>query len=338
MRVGGVHAFGRRLKRLRSVPLIALIGSAVTLSVLTVQPARAQSTVTIFPDTPDVGNCIPFGGEFGEWTPFAAFFYKNIPAFELKAGDLLAFDLGVQNDFDIQLDIALARTTTNGGTVEAQPFQAVVANTQTPANPRGDTTVGNFELQFTAQAPFSFPGGGLIIRFSNPGAAYMSDGTCDQVMVSAEDSDTSGFFVQRATGDADGISPWSNEGGGPIGAFQVQTFPAPPPPTVANPKCKGKTATIFARPGLARTLSGTNGRDVIVGTNGKDTIKAKGGNDTVCGKGGKDTLKGGGGKDKLYGQGGKDNLLGQGGKDLLSGGGKNDTCVGGAGKDTEKRC
>jgi Ca2+-binding RTX toxin-like protein len=104
------------------------------------------------------------------------------------------------------------------------------------------------------------------------------------------------------------------------------------------PLCKGKTATVFPRPGLARSFNGTNKKDVIVGTNKKDTIRAKGGNDIVCAKGGKDTVKGGGGKDKLYGQGGKDKLFGQGGKDLLSGGGKNDTCVGGAGTDTEKSC
>jgi Ca2+-binding RTX toxin-like protein len=99
------------------------------------------------------------------------------------------------------------------------------------------------------------------------------------------------------------------------------TTTASPPTT----KCKGKTATIVARPGLARTLAGTNGKDVIVGSSKKDTINAKGGNDTVCGKGANDTLKGGGGKDKLYGQGGKDNMVGGGGKD---------TCVGAAGNDS----
>ncbi|MEK6278597.1 MAG: choice-of-anchor Q domain-containing protein, partial [Actinomycetota bacterium] len=112
--------------------------------------------------------------------------------------------------------------------------------------------------------------------------------------------------------------------GADIGAVEMQTLPPSPPvsppatsPTSAPPKCKGKTATVFTRSGLARTLNGTNKRDVIVGTTKKDTIKAKGGNDLVCAKGGKDTVKGGGGKDKLYGQGGKDKLFGQGGADKL---------------------
>jgi hypothetical protein len=147
-----------------------------------------------------------------------------------------------------------------------------------------------------------------------------------------------------------------------IGAFELQPsdIPAavapPPPPATVAPICKGKQATIFPRPGLARTFNGTNKRDVVVGTNKKDTIRAKGGNDLVCAKGGKDTVKGGGGKDRLFGQGGKDTLkggagkdtlkggagkdrlFGQGGKDNLVGGAKNDTCVGGPGNDTEKSC
>jgi hypothetical protein len=98
------------------------------------------------------------------------------------------------------------------------------------------------------------------------------------------------------------------------------------PPVTA--KCKGKTATIFPRPGLARTFYGTTGKDVIVGTSRRDTIRARGGNDLVCAKGGRDTVRGGGGKDKLYGQGGKDKLIG---------GGGNDTCVGAGGND-DARC
>ncbi|MEK6278238.1 MAG: choice-of-anchor Q domain-containing protein [Actinomycetota bacterium] len=142
--------------------------------------------------------------------------------------------------------------------------------------------------------------------------------------------------------------------GADIGAFELQPAAAGAGAGGAGagagatpPKCKGKTATIFPRAGLARTFNGTNKRDVIVGTTKKDTIRAKGGNDLVCAKGGKDTVKGGGGKDKLYGQGGADKLVGGGGNDKLVGGGGadkllgkggNDTCVGGAGKDIERSC
>ncbi|MEK6278235.1 MAG: calcium-binding protein [Actinomycetota bacterium] len=178
-------------------------------------------------------------------------------------------------------------------------------------------------------------------------------------------SNYDGSYDQRGAPRPFDFSTIANaDDGSDIGAFELQ------PGDIASagaggggggagvtaPKCKGKTATIFARPGLARTFAGTNKRDVIVGTTKKDKINARGGNDLVCAKGGNDTVKGGGGKDKLLGQGGKDTLkggggkdtlkggggkdtlLGQGGNDLLSGGGKNDTCIGGAGKDTEKSC
>src|SRR5438270_10941095 len=93
-----------------------------------VSSADPPTAITTAPAVPTVGNCFPFGGSSGpaDWTPFTAFFYRNIPAFALKPGDELAFDLGAQNDANIQLDIAMARTTTNGGTVDAQPFQTVV--------------------------------------------------------------------------------------------------------------------------------------------------------------------------------------------------------------------
>ena len=139
-----------------------------------------------------------------------------------------AFDLAGLNDTDVGLEIALARTAVNGGIVEGQPFQTVVTNTQTPANPRGDTVIGNFELRFTAQAPFSFPGGGLIIRFSNPSAAHLADVTCDQIVVTAQSTDSSGFFVQRAFADADGVSPWDTQTQESIGGFQVTTSDTPP--------------------------------------------------------------------------------------------------------------
>ena len=197
------------------------------------QPAGAYadvpSTITIFPaDTPNTGNCYPFGvaGGGGDWLPYAGFVYQNIPPFELKTGDVLAFDTNGVNNVDVQLEIALARTTTNGGDVPAQPFTTVVTNTQTPANPRGDTTEGNFELQFTAQAPFSFPGGGLIIRFGNPSATYMTDTTCTGDLVAGGSSDSSGFFVERIFNDADGGAPWDGGDLSDVGAFRL---------TLANP-------------------------------------------------------------------------------------------------------
>jgi hypothetical protein len=197
-------------------------------------PAQA-ATITIAPtDTQTVGNCFPFGGGGGNWTPYMGFIYKNVPPFNLQPGDTLAFDLGQQNDSDIQLNIAMARTTINGGTVQVGPFTTVVTNTQTPQNPRGDTTIGNFELRFIVEQPFSFPGGGLIIRFSNPSAAYTTDSSCNGVLVKAESSDASGYFVERFYRDSDGVSTWDIESTESMGGFQINYQSATAVPTMTE--------------------------------------------------------------------------------------------------------
>jgi hypothetical protein len=171
------------------------------------------------------------------WTPYMGFVYKNVPAFQLKVGDSLAFDLGHMNNANIQLEIALSPTTSNGGDTPSGVFQTVVQNTQTPTNPRGDTTVGNFELSFTAQAPFNFPGGGLIIRFANPSPSYAADSSCTSVLVRTTSSDPSNNFVERFWGDTDGAAPWENPDPASIGGFRVTLADVPPPP-VKKKKCK----------------------------------------------------------------------------------------------------
>src|SRR5665809_153757 len=178
-RLTGVFDPGTSRRRRLKICLMTVIASAVAASALSAGTARA-ATVTVFPNNPNPTgtNCYPFGkGTSGadQWPPYAAFIYQNVPSFELNTGDTLAFDLNAVNDADIELDIALARTVSNGTIVEGEPFKQVVSNDQTPLDPRGDTTVGNFELQFTAEAPFSFPGGGLIIRFSDPSPSYAAD-------------------------------------------------------------------------------------------------------------------------------------------------------------------
>jgi hypothetical protein len=244
-RVTGVPDSGTARSRRLRTRLMAVIAAAVAVSALSAGASQA-ATVTVSPDNPNVAsNCFPFGvgspGPSQHWTPFAAFIYQNVPGFELKTGDTLAFDLGAVNDADIELDIALARTVTNGTIVEGEPFKTVVTNDQTPLNPRGDTTVGNFELRFTAEAPFSFPGGGLIIRFSDPSTSYEADTNCDGVLNAATSSDTSGFFVRRSFQDPDGVFPWAAPGTPTdptccIGGFRVvTTTPSVPPPNPLPP-------------------------------------------------------------------------------------------------------
>lgn len=182
-------------------------------------------TITVSPASPVLSGSFPFG--IGQnWTPFAGFIYKNVPAFDANTGDTLAFDLGRTNDVNIQLSIAMARTTVNGGTQPAEPFVSV-AFQQTPANPAGNTIVGDFELRFSMQAQFSFPGGGLIIRF-NPGPAFI-DNTGTQVLVSTQASDSSDFFVGRFFADADGVFPFQNPDTNAIAGFQLVTAIVPEP-------------------------------------------------------------------------------------------------------------
>ena len=215
---------------LTSLPALAALTLAVAF--LLAPTASADTTVTINPTTPS-GNNQPFGATTGlcTWLPYAAFVYKNVPAFELKSGDTVAFDMRIPNDVDIHTDIALAPTTTNGGDTNAAAFQKIVSTAQTPSNPRGNLTIGDFELKFKAEAPFSFAGGGLIIRFSNPSGTFTTDGMCDGVVVTGDATDASGYFVERSITDADGVAPWTVPYAFSILAFRltIASLPTPQP-------------------------------------------------------------------------------------------------------------
>ena len=114
------------------------------------------------------------------------------------------------------------------------------------------------------------------------------------------------------------------------------------------------TVTITVRAGcdgVAATVTGTAGNDVIGGTGGNDVITALGGNDTitpgsgvdrVCGGAGADTIdtgsgndvaRGGSGNDSLEGGSGDDTLYGGDGDDRIDGGGDRDRLFGEAGID-----
>jgi Ca2+-binding RTX toxin-like protein len=307
--------------------------------------SAGAATLTVAPATPSVNsNCFVFGAGSTNWGAFAGYVYKNIPAFQLKTGDTVAFDTGAVNpEADIQFDIEMARTTANGGDVAAQSFTRVVLNNQAATPPRGDTTVGNFELAYKATEAFNFPGGGLIIRYSNTSPAYTADTTCTGNLISATSTDTSGFFVKRFYQDADGLFPYTGQTASLVGGFRLTLAN---PPVVSPPKCQGKDATIVGSEG-ADQLQGTALADVIVGLGGADNIVAKGKNDIVCAGSGKDVVSGGRGNDRLNGEGGSDILRGGPGKDTekggpgrdtLIGGAKNDVCIGGAGSDTTKSC
>jgi hypothetical protein len=126
---------------------------------------------------------------------------------------------------DITLAMAMAHTTVNGNDVNDAPFTSV-AGSQPPSNPRGDSIEGNYELGWRVNSPFEFPGGGLLIRFSDPSPAFAADMSCDGSIVGAESAaDASGFFVNRLFKDTDGVSPWDDRDSGPIGQFRISLQP-----------------------------------------------------------------------------------------------------------------
>jgi hypothetical protein len=207
--------------------------------------AATPNTITIAAAAPDTDNCWPFGTYegAGDWSPYFAFVYQNIPPFQLAPGDTVAFDVGSPNNVDITLAMAMARTTANGNDVNDGPF-TTVAGPQTPTSPRGDEVEGNYELGWKISNAFAFPGGGLLIRFSDPSPAFAADLTCDASLTGAVDgTDASGFFVARRFSDPDGVSPWDGGDSGPIGQFRISLNPTSNEFTVGKAKRNKKKGT-----------------------------------------------------------------------------------------------
>jgi hypothetical protein len=215
-------------RRASKLGLVLALVAFATAPWPTAGSAATPNTITIAADTPDSDNCWPFGtylGGGGPWGPHFAFVYKNIPAFTLKPGDAVAFDVGAPNDVDIGVAMSMAPTTANGNDVNAGPF-TTVATPQSPASPRGDSIEGNYELAWSVSNSFAFTGGGLLIRFSDPAPAFAADSTCSGALVGAVNStDPSAFFVARRFQDPDGVSPWTGGDSGPIGQFRISLNP-----------------------------------------------------------------------------------------------------------------
>ncbi|HKO38759.1 MAG TPA: hypothetical protein VJU14_10365, partial [Solirubrobacterales bacterium] len=106
-------------------------------------------------------------------------------------------------------------------------------------------------------------------------------------------------------------------------------------PANGNNKATASTQ-VLAAPlcrGVAATVSGTAGDDLLIGTAGPDVIAAFGGNDRVVAQAGRDLVCAGGGADyigagtaadRVFAGAGPDRLLGRGGPDLLRGSAGND--------------
>jgi len=204
----------------RAAPLYSSLLASALVSFFATAPARADLTVA--PDNPQLGFCSFFGygslldpfdpgnpGLVSPWGPFGAMVYRNLPAFDVEPGDVLAFDLGAVNDYAPSVDIAFAPgmdPVSNNFTDPAAAFTPVVSNTQVPS--KGNTVIGDYDVEYQIEQPFSFAGGTLFIQVSNPSALYQQDNTCTQVDVYGDLNDSSTFFVRRILG-SDTTYPWT---------------------------------------------------------------------------------------------------------------------------------
>jgi len=204
---------------------VLLLAMAIMVGLLA--PRRASADVITIDDGGVPGTTgIPFTCSVGEdnrlWLPSMGFVYRNVEPFELIAGDIIAFDIqmpaGGPPDIGFlpQLDIALAH-----GSDPADPFKTdaltgtdftTVADDAVPASP-GNQTVRDYELAFTVQRPFKFPGGILIIRVTDPKGelAVRTTSQCQSVIT----ADTQPTGTNRLVGtfklDNDGEYPWDSQ-------------------------------------------------------------------------------------------------------------------------------
>ncbi|HEU5106870.1 MAG TPA: hypothetical protein VFU11_13650 [Solirubrobacterales bacterium] len=101
---------------------------------------------------------------------------------------------------------------------------------------------------------------------------------------------------------------------------------------IGAPTCRGVAATVTGTPG-DDVLLGTPGPDVIVALAGNDRVVSRAGRDLICAGGGADAVGAGTAADRVFAGGGPDRLLGRGGPDLLKGSAGNDVIKGGGGAD-----
>ena len=204
--------------------------------------SKIEIVPTEFPD--GFGNVVPFGNnvQFG----FSGFIYRDVPAFTLEVGDVIAFDLRGANSVHVRRTIFFATANKNPAPCDFDAFSAnagfqgiaassgwtqVVSETQVPQNPFGDDVLGNFELRYTAEAPFAFPGGGLLVGFQGSPPATFADQTPDGFVAGARCTDPSGQlharflgFPDQTTGNLDDLVVGISSNGVQIGGIVI--FPA----------------------------------------------------------------------------------------------------------------
>jgi OmpA-OmpF porin, OOP family len=198
-----------------------IVGAVISAGLAALSPAAAD-VITVddgaLPEPIDIPFTCALGADNELWLPSMGFVYRNIEPFELIPGDTIAFDIqmraGAPPDLGFlpQLDIALAHVSN-----PLMPFKpddlagsdfTLVANDAVAAS-AGNRVVQDYELAFTVDKSFHFPGGGLIIRVTEPRGVLATRNFMSCLRVITSDRQPSGTnrlvgtFVNEA-----GEYPW----------------------------------------------------------------------------------------------------------------------------------
>jgi parallel beta-helix repeat protein len=150
-----------------------------------------------------------------------------------------------------------------------------------------------------------------------------------------------GSFVDATATDSEGNTSEFSDAVVVSAAPPTPPNPPTPPPTPPNPPSPPTPEAPGAEPGpptttcagVAATIVGSAGDDVLRGTEARDVIAALGGDDVIRSFSGEDLVCGGSGNDQLLGGPDGDRLLGQGGEDMVLGGKGEDHLAGGSDSD-----
>ncbi|MGX4643380.1 PEP-CTERM sorting domain-containing protein [Massilia sp. SYSU DXS3249] len=189
-----------------------LLGCAAASQAGTIHYAGTSST--------NFGNCIPFGCP-DAYEPHMGFVYKDIAAFTLRAGDIIAFDTAGRNDQALRFDLSLAAASANGA-VKADANGFTLVSSLAPGV-FGDTIIGNYDIAFVANTTFHFAGGGLIVDFLNTNGAVLDLGTGsgDYNLVGSANNPHAvwRYYYAPTVGDSKYGDPHN------VGNFSITTFP-----------------------------------------------------------------------------------------------------------------